>query len=248
MNRFSGKTALVTGGSSGIGLATARLLLAEGGRVAVTGRDPKTLEAARKELGPHALVIRSDASNLKDLTALAGEVEKVLGGLDLAFLNAGIARFTPYDQVTEEEWDSVLDTNLRGVFFAIQRLSKLVRPGGSFVLNTSVAQTRAFPTTAAYAATKAGLRALARTLSAELLPRGVRVNAVCPGPITTPIFGKLGLPQEAADAFTKQLAETNPMRRFGTPDEVAHAVLFLAVEATYTVGCELPVDGGVSQL
>jgi NAD(P)-dependent dehydrogenase (short-subunit alcohol dehydrogenase family) len=248
MNRFNGKNALVTGGASGIGLATARLLLQEGGRVAVTGRDEKTLEAARRELGPKALVLRSDTSKPAEVEALAAELGKAFGHLDLVFLNAGIAKFAPAEAVTEQFWDETFNTNLRGAFFAAQRLARLIPQGGSIVLNTSVVAVKGLPATSVYSASKAGLRSLARTLSTELLAKGIRVNAVSPGPITTPIFGKTGLPAEALDAFAKQTQENNPMKRFGSPDEVAAAVLFLAVDATYTTGAELPVDGGVSQL
>ena len=248
MARFTGKTALITGGSSGIGLSTAKLLLQEGGRVAITGRDPQALEAARLELGPQALVFQSDTSDLEALTKLALEVEAGFGKLDLVFLNAGIAKFAPTEAVTEQFWDETFDINLRGAFFAAKEFARLVRPGGSIVLNTSVVNVKGFPSAAVYSASKAGLRSLSRTLSADLLGKGIRVNAVSPGPITTPIYGKLGFPADVAAAWGKQMQEANPMKRFGNPEEVATAVLFLAVDATYTTGAEVPVDGGVSQM
>ena len=248
MARFTGKTALITGGSSGIGLSTARLLLQEGGRVAVTGRDPKTLEAARLELGPQALVLQSDTSDLPALKQLAKDVEAKFGHLDLVFLNAGIAKFAPTEAVTSDFWDQTFDINLKGAFFAAQELARLVKPGGSIVLNTSVVNVKGFPSATVYSASKAGLRSLARTLSAELIGKGIRVNAVSPGPITTPIYGKLGMPADVAEAWGKEMQAANPMKRFGSPDEVASAVLYLAVDATYTTGAELPVDGGASQL
>jgi NAD(P)-dependent dehydrogenase (short-subunit alcohol dehydrogenase family) len=248
MSRFSNLTALITGGASGIGLATAKLLLQEGGRVAVTGRDPKSLAAARLELGPKAFVFQSDTSDLAAIERLAGDVEAALGHLDLVFLNAGIAKFAPAEAVTPAFWDETFDINLKGAFFTAQRFARLVKKGGSIVLNTSVVDVKGFPASSVYAASKAALRSLARTLSADLLGQGIRVNAVSPGPITTPIYGKLGMPAEVAEAWGKSMQEANPMKRFGNPDEVAKAVLFLAVDATYTTGAELPVDGGVSQL
>jgi NAD(P)-dependent dehydrogenase (short-subunit alcohol dehydrogenase family) len=248
MSRFSNQSALITGGASGIGLATARLLLQEGGRVAVTGRDPKSLEAARLELGPKALVLQSDTSDLAAIGQLAQDVEAKLGQLDLVFLNAGIAKFAPAEAVTEAFWDQIVDINVKGAFFAAQRFARLVKQGGSIILNTSVVNVKGIPASTVYAASKAALRSLARTLSADLLGQGIRVNAVSPGPITTPIYGKLGFPAEVAEAWAASMQAANPMKRFGTADEVARAVLYLAVDATYTTGAELPVDGGLSQL
>ncbi|WP_437798904.1 SDR family oxidoreductase [Sorangium sp. So ce693] len=249
MSRFADKTALITGGSSGIGLATARLLLQEGGRVAVTGRDPNRLEVAEKELGPRALVLRSDTGDLPALQALARDVEAKLGKLDLVFLNAGIpGEFAPVASSTEALWDTTFRTNAKGAFFAAQALTPLVKKGGSIVFNTSVVDVKGIPSTSVYSASKAALRSIVRTLAAELIPEGVRVNAVSPGPITTPILSRSGLPAEVVDSFTKNMAAANPMGRFGTPEEVAKAVLYLAVDATYTTGLDLPVDGGATQL
>jgi NAD(P)-dependent dehydrogenase (short-subunit alcohol dehydrogenase family) len=248
MARFTDKTALVTGGNSGIGFATAHLLLQEGGRVAITGRDPKTLDLARKELGPKALVLQSDASDLAALPRLVEDVEAKLGKLDLVFLNAGIAEFAPVAEAKEEHWERIFRTNARGPYFAAQAFAPLLKDGGSFVFNTSVVDVKGFPGISVYSASKAALRSVVRTLAAELLPRGLRANAVSPGPITTPILSRSGLPAAAADAMTRSMAESNPMRRFGTPEEVARAVLFLAVDATYTTGLDLPIDGGSSQL
>lgn len=249
MSRFADKTALITGGSSGIGLATARLLLQEGGRVAVTGRDPNRLEVAEKELGPRALVLRSDTGDLPALQALARDVEAKLGKLDLVFLNAGIpGEFAPVASSTEALWDSTFRINAKGAFFAAQALTPLVKKGGSIVFNTSVVDVKGIPSTSVYSASKAALRSIVRTLAAELIPEGVRVNAVSPGPITTPILSRSGLPAEVVDSFTKNMAAANPMGRFGTPEEVAKAVLYLAVDATYTTGLDLPVDGGATQL
>jgi NAD(P)-dependent dehydrogenase (short-subunit alcohol dehydrogenase family) len=248
MSRFNGKTALVTGGNSGIGFSTARLLVQEGGRVAITGRDPKTLEAARLELGPGAIAIRSDTGDLAALPALVKEVEARLGKLDLLFLNAGIAEFATLAGSTAELWDRTFQTNARGAYFTAQAFAPLLNKGGSIVFNTSAVDVKGLPNTSVYSASKAALRSLARTLSAELLGQGLRVNAVSPGPITTPIFGRLGLPKEAQQAMEQQMASLTPMGRLGAPEEVAKAVLFLAADATYTTGLDLPVDGGLTQL
>jgi NAD(P)-dependent dehydrogenase (short-subunit alcohol dehydrogenase family) len=248
MGRYSGKTAVVTGGTSGIGLATAKLLLDEGARVLVTGRTDKTLDAARVELGDRAIVVKSDTSSLADIEKLGGKVKETLGEVDLLFVNAGVAKFSPLEAVTEAHYDEIQGINAKGAFFVVQRIAPLLRSGGAVVLNTSVVNEKGFPSTSVYSATKAALRSLARTFATELMPRGIRVNAVSPGPITTPILGKSGLPPEAVAGFETQLRETNPMKRFGSPDEVARAVAFLGFEATFTTGAELPVDGGATQL
>lgn len=248
MGRYAGKTAVVTGGTSGIGLATAKLLLDEGARVLVTGRTDKTLDTARVALGDRAIVVKSDTASLADIERLAGKVKEALGEVDVLFVNAGIARFAPLEAVTEAFYDEILAINTKGAFFVVQRLAPLLRSGSSVILNTSIVDELGFPTTSVYAASKAALRSLARTLAAELLPRGIRVNAVSPGPIATQILEKAGLPPEAQAGFEAQLRETNPMKRFGHADEVARAVAFLGFDATYTTGAEIPIDGGFSQL
>lgn len=247
MAKLSGKTALITGGSSGIGWATARLLVSEGAQVLLTGRDAEALRRATAELGPQARSVVADAARLEDLGKLAGEVEK-LGGLDLLFWNAGIASFAPFEQMSEQAYDGLLDINTKGAYFTVQRLLPQLRAGGSVLFTTSVVNEMGVPGGSAYAITKAALRSLTRSLAAELLPKNVRVNAISPGPIETPIFKKMGLPAEAVTAMTADFRERNPMQRFGQPEEVAKAALFLAFEATYTTGAELPVDGGFSQL
>jgi NAD(P)-dependent dehydrogenase (short-subunit alcohol dehydrogenase family) len=248
MNRFQGKTAVITGGTTGIGFATAKLLIAEGGRVGVTGRTESSIHAAREALGPKSHVWHSDSGKLADIEALARKVEAAFGKIDLLFINAGIGKFRPLEQVTEADFDETFDINLKGPFFIVQRLSGLIEPGGSVVFTTTLATEKGMPGGSYYAASKAGLRSLARSFSSELLGKGVRVNVVSPGPIDTTILDKMGVPPEQKAGFLAQMTNTNPMKRIGKPEEVAKAVLFLAVDATYTSGLELNVDGGGSQL
>jgi NAD(P)-dependent dehydrogenase (short-subunit alcohol dehydrogenase family) len=248
MARLSGKNVVVTGGSSGIGLATAKLFQSQGARVAVTGRNLKTLEEARQELGEEALILGSDTSNVEAIEKLVAKVASSFGTVDVLFVNAGIAKFLPLDQVTEAHFDETFAINTRGALLTVQKFEPLLRPGSAVVLNTSVAGEIGFPSTTVYAASKAALRSLARTLASELLPKGIRVNAVSPGPITTPIFAKTGMPPEAQEQVKGVMREANPMKRFGRPEEVAGAVLYLGIDATYTTGAELPVDGGLTQL
>lgn len=249
MKKLQDKRVLVTGGTTGIGLATAKLLHAEGARVMVTGRNEETLEAARRELPSDVHVVKSDAGSLADAESLATTVAEKLGGLDVAFLNAGVARFAPIETVSDIDWDETFAINVKGPYFLAQKLLPLLGSGASLVLNTSVVDVKGFPSTSVYSASKAALRSVVRTFAAELAPRGIRVNAVSPGPITTPIYGKLGFDAETQAGFQKEMAERNPMKRFGSPEEVARAVLFLAsTDSSYITGADLAVDGGVTQL
>jgi NAD(P)-dependent dehydrogenase (short-subunit alcohol dehydrogenase family) len=248
MGRYEGKTAVITGGTTGIGFSTAKLLVSEGVKVVITGRKAATVEAAQKELGAGARGISADTSKLADLDRVVELARSHLGRVDFLFANAGIAKFAPFEAVDEGLWDEQHDINARGAFFAVQKLVPLVPQGGSIVLNASIVAQKGFPGTSAYAATKAALRSLGRTLATELLPRGIRVNVVSPGPISTPIFEKSNIPPEARAATAEQLREAVPMKRFGQPEEVARAAVFLAFEATFTTGADLPVDGGVGQL
>lgn len=247
MDRYKGKTILITGGTSGIGLATAKLMVAEGARVMVTGRTAATIEAAQTELGENAIAIYSDAASLTDINALAEKVKETYGALDVLFVNAGLGRFVPFEAVSEALYDEMLDLNAKGPYFTVQKLSPLMPAGSAVVLTTSVANVKGIPMVSAYGAAKAALRSMARTLAAELLPRGIRVNAVSPGPIATPIGEKTGIPQDMLGHMMEQMRESNPMKRIGESEEVAKAVAFLAFDATYTTGAELPVDGGLSQ-
>ena len=248
MERYQGKKVVITGGTSGSGLATAKMLLDGGARVLVTGRSHAGLESAQKEIGKDALVVPSDARSLKDIDALASRVKAEFGTFDLLFANAGFALFAPLENTTEASYDEMFDLNAKGPFFAVQKLAPLINRGGAVVLTTSIANVKGSPNQATYAASKAALRSFARVLAAELLPREIRVNAVTPGPIDTPIIGKVFPEKGVAAHVREQAIATNPMKRFGMPEEIAKAVLFLAFDATFTTGAELPVDGGASQL
>jgi NAD(P)-dependent dehydrogenase (short-subunit alcohol dehydrogenase family) len=248
MDRFKGKTALITGGTTGIGLATAKLFINEGARVIVTGRAAATIKSAQAELGDNAIVVRSDATSFPDMDALAAKVKETFGKLDVLFVNAGYGRFIPFEQVTEEVYDEMLNLNAKGPYFIVQKLVPLMPEGSSVVFTTSMANVKAVAPLSAYGAAKAALRSITRSLASELLPRGIRVNAVSPGPIVTPILQKVGMPKEAEDQVYVQMSQSVPMKRMGQPEELAKAVAFLAIDATYTTGIELPVDGGWSQL
>jgi len=249
MDRFKGKTALITGGTAGIGLATAKLFINEGAHVIVTGRAAATIKSAQAELGDNAIVVRSDATSFPDMDALAAKVKETFGKLDVLFVNAGYGHFVPFEQVTEGIYDEMLNLNAKGPYFIVQKVVPLMSQGSSVIFTTSLANMKAVPALSAYGAAKAALRSMTRSLASELLPRGIRVNAVCPGPIgETDILQKVGMPKEAKDQVYVQMAESVPMKRLGTPEEIAKAVAFLAIDATFTTGFEIPVDGGWSQL
>lgn len=240
---------LITGGNSGIGFAAARRFLANGARVGIVGRRGDAVAAAVRELGADAVAFTADVGRLADLDRLAREVAERLGTLDSLFVNAGFGEFRPLEASDEAFYDQVMDVNLKGAYFTIQKLLPALRSPATIVLNTSVAGIKGFPNFSVYSAAKAGLRSLARTLSTELLPRGIRVNAVSPGPIDTPIYDKLGLPGDAVAGTKAAMAQNVPMGRFGTADEVAAAVEFLSGPgSSFIAGVELLVDGGMSQL
>ncbi len=247
--RFEGKTVLITGGNSGIGLATAKLFKEEGANVAISGRDQKTLDEAVRTIGKDTLAVKADVSKLADLDRLFTQVSTKFGKIDALFANAGIAKFAPASDSTEQMFDETFDINVKGLYFTLQKAIPYLNDNAGIVLNSSVVNSRGTPGASVYAATKAAVRSLARTFAAELVGRGIRVNVVSPGPINTPIFGKTGLPQAALDEFATQIKADVPMKRFGTPEEVAEATLFLASsQASYITGVDLNVDGGLGQI
>lgn len=247
--KFEGKTVVVTGGNSGIGLATAKLFHDEGAKVAISGRDQKTLDEAVKIIGADTLAVKADVSKLADIDKFYVQVTAKFGKIDAIFANAGIAKFAPASATSEQLFDETFDINVKGLYFTLQKALPFLNDNAGIVLNSSVVNSKGTPNASVYAASKAAVRSLARTFAAELVERGIRVNVVSPGPITTPIFGRTGLPQEAVDQFAEQIKTTNPMRRFGKPEEVGHAVLFLASgEASYITAVDLNVDGGAGQI
>ncbi|GAA0758536.1 SDR family oxidoreductase [Ideonella azotifigens] len=249
MTRFTNSTVLVTGGTSGIGFATAQAFANEGARVIVTGRDQALIDQALAQLGATAQGLRSDAANLADAKALARTLAEQHVRLDAIFINAGTAQFASLADADEGLWDRIFNANVKGAFFQIQALVPLLNPGASIVLNGSINAHIGMPNSSIYAASKAALISLAKTLSAELLPRGVRVNVVSPGPVSTPLYGKLGMDATTLDTVAAQIQSQVPLGRFGLPAEIASTVLHLAAkESAFIVGTEIIVDGGMSQL
>lgn len=246
MERLKGKCALITGGSSGIGLETARQFILEGARVAITARDPKSFEQARQELDDRAIYIASDAADAAGQKQLAARIKEEFVKLDILFINAGVADLKPVAQWDEAAFDRSFHINVRGPFFLIQALLPIFANPAAIVLNASINAHIGMPNTSVYGASKAALLSLTRTLSAELIARGIRVNAVSPGPIATPLYSKLGLSAADLQATSEALQNQVPAGRFGKPAEIASAVVFLASEeSAFTVGSELIIDGGL---
>lgn len=249
MDRLKGKRALITGGASGIGLETARQFISEGARVAVTGINPETLEAARRVLDPDVLFIKADAADIAAQKSVAEAAQRAFGGLDIVFVNAGVALLKPIEAWDETGFDRVFDINVKGPFFLLQALLPILANPASIVLNTSVNAHIGAPNSSVYAASKAALQSFIRTLSGELIGRGVRLNAVSPGPIATPLYGKLGFSEADLKNVVDSIKHKVPAGRFGEPSEIAKAVVFLASdEASYAVGCEIMIDGGMGTL
>jgi NAD(P)-dependent dehydrogenase (short-subunit alcohol dehydrogenase family) len=247
--KLEGKTALITGGTSGIGLATAQEFIREGAKVVVTGRTPDMLSQAAEVLGSDAIVVSADVTKSAELDELFKQVREKHGHIDILFANAGIAKLGSVETTTEEVVDELFNTNFRGNYFTVQKALPLLKDGGAIVFTTSWFVEVGIAGTSAVSATKAALRSLTRTLATELLPRNIRVNAVSPGVTETPLFSKLGLPEETVQELGKNLLQQMPMKRFGTVEEVAKAVSFLASnDASYITGVELAVDGGRTQL
>ncbi len=249
MKRFEGKVAVITGGNSGIGLASAERLHREGARVAITGRNAKTLDAAISALGGDALAVQADVAKLADIDRLFSIVTSKLGKVDVLFANAGVGKFAPYAASQEALFDELFAINVKGVYFTLQKAIPHLNDGASVVLNTSIAASKGAENMGIYAATKAAVRSFARTAAAELQARNIRVNAVAPGPIATPIFERSGMTAEQIEGFKAGISARVPMRRMGRPEEIASAVAFLASDdASYITGVELNVDGGMANL
>ena len=245
MSRLQGKRTLITGGTSGIGLETAKQFLSEGARVIITGVNADSIEKAKAELGSEVLVLRADSADMAAQKALAQAVQTHYGQLDIAFLNAGISAWMPIEAWTEEMFDRSFDINVKGPYFLIQALLSVFANPASVVLNTSINAHVGMVNSSVYAATKAAFLNMSKTLSSELLGRGIRVNAVSPGPVETPLYDKMGIPDAYREQLNKDIAVSIPFGRFGTPEEVAKAVLYLASdESRWTVGSEIIVDGG----
>ena len=248
--KFTNKIALITGGSSGIGLATARRFVAEGAYVFITGRRQSELDAAVKEIGSNVTGIRGDVSNLGELDGLYATIKEKRGRLDILFANAGGGAFVPLEQVTEEHFDKYFGINVKGTLFTVQKALPLMSEGGAIVINGSIVSIKGFAAFGVYAATKAALRSFARTWTQDLKGRNIRVNVVSPGTVVTPGYkSELGLTDEQIEEFKAQAAATTPLGRTGTPDEIAKAVAFLASDdASFINGIELFVDGGAAQI
>nr|WP_315426989.1 SDR family oxidoreductase [uncultured Albidiferax sp.] len=245
MSRLQGKRTLITGGTSGIGLETAKQFLAEGARVIVTGVNRDSIAKAQAELGSEVLVLRADSASVAAQKALAQAVQAHYGQLDIAFLNAGVSVWLPIEEWTEEMFDRSFDINVKGPYFLIQALLPVFASPASVVLNTSINAHVGSARSSVYGATKAAFLNMSKTLSSELLGRGIRVNAVSPGPVETPLYDKLGIPDAYREQVNQDITATIPFGRFGTPEEVAKAVLYLASdESRWTVGSEIIVDGG----
>ena len=247
--RFQGKVAVVTGGNSGIGLGVAKAYAREGAQVAITGRNEKTLEAAAKEIGDGTLAIQSDAGKVAEIETAMKKIKERFGRIDAMFVNAGVAKLIPFDEVTEEFFDETVNINMKGVFFTVQKAIPLMSKGSAIVLNASINAHLGMPGTTVYGATKAAVINMAKTLSRDLLEKGIRVNAISPGPITSALLGRDGMSQEKVQEIKDWIQSQVPLKRFGTPEEIAAGVLYLtAPESAFVLGAELIIDGGMATL
>jgi len=247
--KLEGKVALITGGNSGIGLATAKQFVNEGAYIFITGRREAELAAAKKQIGKNVTAIQGDVSNLDDLDRLFAQIRKEKGKLDIVFANAGVARYAPLGAITEDLFDSIFDINVKGVLFTVQKALPVLRDGGSIILNASIVASKGLSSNSVYSATKAAVRSFARTWTTDLKDRRIRVNAISPGPIDTPGLSELLASSETGEQRRKMISTTVPLGRFGRPEEIAKAVVFLASDdASYITGIELFVDGGFAQV
>ena len=249
MAKLAGKIALVTGGTSGIGLATAKQFVSEGAYVFITGRRERELAAAVKEIGENVTGVQGDASDLGDLDRLYARIKREKGKLDIVFANAGAAQYAALGAITEDAYDSMFGINVKGVLFTVQKALPLLPDGASIILNASIVGSKGLPANSVYSATKAAVRSFARTWTTDLKSRHIRVNAISPGSTDTPGLSNLLASSEVGEQRKKLIANAVPLGRFGTPDEIAKAVVFLASDdASYITGAELFVDGGFAQV
>jgi NAD(P)-dependent dehydrogenase (short-subunit alcohol dehydrogenase family) len=249
MGKLEGKIALITGGSSGIGLATAKRFVNEGAYVFITGRRDRELAQAVEEIGRNVTGVRGDVSNLDDLDRLFAQIKREKGKLDVVFANAGVARYVPVGKITEEHYDLIFNTNVKGLLFTVQKALPLMPDGASIILSASVVASRGVPAGSVYSATKAAVRSFARTWTTDLKDRRIRVNAVSPGAVDTPGLNDLMASSDAADERLLMISKSIPLGRLGTADEIAKAVVFLASDdSSYITGTELFVDGGRAQV
>jgi NAD(P)-dependent dehydrogenase (short-subunit alcohol dehydrogenase family) len=249
MGKLDGKIALVTGGNSGIGLATAKQFVSEGAYVFITGRRDRELRAAAQAIGRNVTAVQGDVSNLGDLDRLFAQIKREKGKLDVVFANAGVAKYAPLGKITEELYDAIFDINVKGVLFTVQEALPLLADGASVILNASIVGSKGFSANSVYSATKAAIRSFARTWTTDLKDRRIRVNAVSPGSIDTPGLNDLLASSETGQQRLKMISSSIPLGRLGTPDEIARAVVFLASDdSSYITGAELFVDGGLAQV
>lgn len=247
--KLKGKIALITGGNSGIGLATAKQFVNEGAYVFITGRREAELAAAKKQIGRNVTAIQGDVSNLDDLDRLFAQIKKEKGKIDIVFANAGVSRYAPIGTITEDFFDSIFDINVKGVLFTVQKSLPLLRDCGSIILNASIVGSKGLSSNSVYSATKAAVRSFARTWTTDLKDRRIRVNAISPGPIDTPGLSELLASSETGEQRKKMISNAVPLGRFGKPEEIAKAAVFLASDdASYITGVELFVDGGFAQV
>jgi NAD(P)-dependent dehydrogenase (short-subunit alcohol dehydrogenase family) len=246
MNRFEGKVAVVTGGNSGIGLGVAKAFAREGASVVITGRDEKSLKSAERDLGPNAMAVRADVSRLAEIDQAMSRIRDRFKKIDALFVNAGVGKFVPFDQVTESFYDEIMNVNLKGAFFTVHKALPLMPSGSAVVLNASINGHKGMPGTTVYGASKAAVLNLARTMSADLVARGIRVNSISPGPIESAILTRAGLSGEQLQQTREWIRDQVAIKRFGTPEEIAEAVLYLSSPASaYVVGTDLVIDGGM---
>ena len=249
MGKLAGKVAVITGGNSGIGLATAQSFIEEGAQVVIVGRNVQSVNETVNQLGEKAFGVRADVAKLEDLDTLYETVQKEFGRLDILVVNAGVAPMRPIGLVDEEYFDRIYDINVKGAFFTAQKALPLLQDSGSIIFVTSVGNVKGMAPLSVYVSSKAAVRSLTRSFAAELVDRNIRVNAISPGPIATPIFGKMEIPAEVQEQFAQTIESSVPMKRSGEPDEMAKAIVFLASDdASFILGAELVADGGMTQL